>query len=143
MNEKELYESKTPNPTAPHKDNAKILTYVTGGIFVACLIVYAVLSIYTIHTSTYSTVDFMYAVITSGGVFGACVAFYLNIERVEEITHMRMSYIHYVTVIKGYLTPEEWEAMYDELIQIDDTLKNGVVAAHEQATQTEITIDQY
>jgi hypothetical protein len=133
----------TPNPNTLHKDNAKILTYVTGVIFVICLIVYAGLSVYTIRTGNYSSGDFMYAVITSGGVFGACVAFYLNIERVGQITHMRMAYIHFVTVIKGHLTPDEWEAIYDELVQIDDTLKNGVVSAHEQATQTEIDIQHY
>ena len=133
----------TPNPNAPHKDNAKILTYVTGVIFVTCLIIYAGLSVYTVRSGNYSSSDFMYAVITSGGVFGACVAFYLNIERVGQITHMRMAYIHFVTVIKGHLTPDEWEAIYDELVQIDDTLKNGVVAAHEQAAQTEIDVQHY
>ena len=133
----------TPTPNTLHKDSAKILTYVTGIIFVICLIVYAGLSVYALQTGKYSGGDFMYAVITSGGVFGACVAFYLNIERVGQITHMRMAYIHFVTVIKGHLTPDEWEAIYDELVQIDDTLKNGVVAAHEQATQTEIDIQHY
>ena len=133
----------TPTPKTTHKDNAKVLTYVTGVIFVVCLIVYAGLSLYTLQTGSYNNNDFMYAVMTSGGVFGACVAFYLNIERVGQITHMRMSYIHFVTVLKGHLTPDEWECIYDELIQIDDTLKNGVVVAHEQATQSEIDIQHY
>lgn len=120
-----------------HKEYSKKVLFWTMCIFVLNLIIAFVFGWYGKDTSI-----FIYSIPTTGGIFGASVAFYLNKAKIENVCKGKIQFFKFKM---KYLEkhPEKTEIVESELSAIDSALTTKIDSEIDNAVSEEITIQSY
>lgn len=120
-----------------HKEFSKKVLFWTMRIFCGNLIVSFVFSWCGKDTSI-----FMYSTPTTGGIFGAAIAFYLNKAKIENVCKGKVQFFKFKM---KYLEkhPEKTEVIENELSSIDSALIKKISSEIDNSISEEITIQSY
>lgn len=116
------------------KEFSKKVLYWTMLIFVGNVIVACVFAWNGKDTSI-----FMYSIPTSGGIFGASIAFYLNKAKIENVCKGKIQFFKFKM---KYLEkhPQRAEEIESELSSIDSALNSKIDSTIDESISEEITI---
>ena len=85
---------------------------------------------------------FMYSTPTTGGIFGAAIAFYLNKAKIENVCKGKIEFFKFkMKYLKKH--PEKAEEIETELSSIDSALTTKIDSEMNNAISEEITIQTY
>lgn len=122
---------------------SKKLVIVTGTLFI--------LTLFLVRGDTKEGYDITsYAtqvIISTGGIFGASIVFYLNKAKIENLSKARIRFVllrlRLEIKLKDQLPEESYNLIMDEINTIDQMMDGKLDGALEEAIQKEIDIQSY
>ena len=122
---------------------SKKLVIVTGALFVLSLFLVRADMKEGYDISSYAT----QIILTTGGIFGASIVFYLNKAKIENLSKARIRFVllrlRLEIRLKDRLPEEEYTLIMEEIDKIDRMMDTKLDGALEEAIQSEIEIQNY
>jgi hypothetical protein len=122
---------------------SKMLVVLTGALFV--------LSLFLVRGDVQEGYDISsYAtqiIVTTGGIFGASIVFYLNKAKIENLSKAKIRFVllrlRLEIKLKDQLSEEAYTLILEEINQIDRMMDSKLNGALEEAIQQEIELRNY
>lgn len=122
---------------------SKMLVVITGVLFV--------LSLFLVRGDVQEGYDISsYAtqiIVTTGGIFGASIVFYLNKAKIENLSKAKIRFVllrlRLEINLKDQLSEEAYNLILEEINQIDRMMDSKLNGALEEAIQQEIELRNY
>lgn len=125
------------------REFSKSLVLITGAIFILSLVDIRYLAYQCIDVSSYATQQ----ILTTGGIFGASIIFYLNKSKMENLSKGRLRFtllrLRLEIKLKDKLDPESYDLIMQEINNIDSMLDRKLDGALEEAVQKDIDIGNF
>ena len=122
---------------------SKKLVIVTGALFILSLLLVRVDMREGYDISSYAT----QIILTTGGIFGASIVFYLNKAKIENLSKAKIRFVllrlRLEIRLKDRLPEEEYNLIMEEINKIDMMMDTKLDGALEEAIQSEIDIQNY
>lgn len=122
---------------------SKIVVIITGLLFIAMLLDVRSATKEGIDTSGYA----MQAIVSTGGIFGAAIVFYLNKAKVENLAKGKIKFallkMRLEIRLKNMIPEELYESVDEELNELNTMLDSKLDGTLEDAIQKEIDIQNY
>jgi len=131
-------------PSARRKaEFSKKLVIVTGALFILSLFLVRADMREGYDISSYAT----QIILTTGGIFGASIVFYLNKAKIENLSKGKIRFmllrLRLELRLKDQIPEEAYNLMLEEINTIDRMLDTKLDGALEEAIQQEIEIQNY
>lgn len=125
------------------REFSKSLVIITGIIFILSLVDIRYLVYQCIDVSSYATQQ----ILTTGGIFGASIIFYLNKSKIENLSKGKIRFtllkLRLEVKLKDKLDPEAYNTIIEEIDEVDNMLDRKLDGALEEAIQRDINIENY
>ncbi len=122
---------------------SKKLVIVTGALFILSLFLVRADMKEGYDISSYAT----QIILTTGGIFGASIVFYLNKAKIENLSKAKIRFVllrlRLEIRLKDRLPEEEFNLIMEEIDKIDRMMDTKLDGALEEAIQSEIEIQNY
>ncbi len=122
---------------------SKKLVILTGALFILSLFIVRADMKEGYDISSYAT----QIILTTGGIFGASIVFYLNKAKIENLSKARIRFVllrlRLEIRLKDRLPEEEFNLIMEEIDKIDRMMDTKLDGALEEAIQSEIEIQNY
>lgn len=122
---------------------SKIIVIITGILFILILLDVRSATKEGLDVSSYS----MQAILTTGGIFGASIVFYLNKAKIENLAKGKIRYallrLRLEIRLKNLVPEEAYGSVIEELNELDTMLDNKLDGALEEAIQSEVEVQNY
>ena len=122
---------------------SKKLVIVTGALFILSLFLVRADMKEGYDISSYAT----QIILTTGGIFGASIVFYLNKAKIENLSKARIRFVllrlRLEIRLKDRLPEEEYNLIMEEIDKIDRMMDTKLDGALEEAIQSEVEIQNY
>lgn len=122
---------------------SKKLVIVTGALFILSLFLVRADMRAGYDISSYAT----QIIITTGGIFGASIVFYLNKAKIENLSKARIRFVllrlRLEIRLKDRLPEEEFNLILEEIDEIDRMMDSKLDGALEEAIHSEVEIQNY
>lgn len=122
---------------------SKVIVILTGLLFVLTLIDIRGAVRIGVDVSGYSTQQ----IITTGGIFGASIVFYLNKSKIENLSKGKIRYallkLRLELRLKDKIPEESYQLIIDEINEIDGMIEGKLDGALEEAIQREVEHQNY
>lgn len=122
---------------------SKKLVIVTGALFILSLFLVRADMKEGYDISSYAT----QIILTTGGIFGASIVFYLNKAKIENLSKAKIRFVllrlRLEIRLKDRLPEEEYNLIMEEIDKIDRMMDTKLDGALEEAIQSEIEIQNY
>lgn len=133
------------NPSAPERKKfrsklefSKKIVIITGVIFLSVLLDVCIGAKFGIDTSSYAT----QAIVTTGGILGASIVFYLNKSKIENLSKGKIRFallkLRLNLKLKDKISDENYQIILDEINELETMLDNKLDGSLEDAIQKEI-----
>lgn len=136
--------SKTSLNSAKRKvEFSKKLVIVTGLLFILSLFLVRADMKEGYDISSYAT----QIILTTGGIFGASIVFYLNKAKIENLSKARIRFVllrlRLEIRLKDQIPEEAYNLILEEINAIDRMMDTKLDGALEEAIQSEVEIQNY
>jgi len=125
------------------KEFSKIIVIITGLLFILTLLDIRGAVREGIDVSSYATQQ----IVTTGGIFGASIIFYLNKSKIENLSKGKIRFLllklRLELKIKDLVPEDTYQLILEEINQIDRMMDNKLNGALEEAIQSEIDLRHY
>ncbi len=122
---------------------SKKLVIATGALFILSIFLVRVDLKGGYDISSYAT----QMILTTGGIFGASIVFYLNKAKIENLSKARIRFVllrlRLEIRLKDRLPEEEYALIMEEIDDIDRMMDTKLDGALEEAIQHEVDIQNY
>lgn len=122
---------------------SKKLVILTGALFVASLFLVRADMKEGYDISSYAT----QIIVTTGGIFGASIIFYLNKAKIENLSKAKIRFVllrlRLELKLKDKIPEEEFSLILEEINKIDRMMDGKLDGALEEAIQQEIDVQNY
>ncbi len=122
---------------------SKKLVIVTGALFILSLFLVRADMKEGYDISSYAT----QIILTTGGIFGASIVFYLNKAKIENLSKAKIRFVllrlRLEIRLKDRLPEEEYNLIMEEIDKIDRMMDTKLDGALEEAIQSEVEIQNY
>lgn len=122
---------------------SKKLVIVTGALFILSLFLVRADMKEGYDISSYAT----QIILTTGGIFGASIVFYLNKAKIENLSKAKIRFVllrlRLEIRLKDRLPEEEYNLIMEEIDEIDRMMDTKLDGALEEAIQSEVEIQNY
>lgn len=122
---------------------SKKLVILTGALFILSLFLVRADMKEGYDISSYAT----QIILTTGGIFGASIIFYLNKAKIENLSKAKIRFVllrlRLEIRLKDKLPEEEYNLIMEEIDKIDRMMDTKLDGALEEAIQSEIEIQNY
>lgn len=122
---------------------SKKLVIVTGALFILSLFLVRADMKEGYDVSSYAT----QIILTTGGIFGASIVFYLNKAKIENLSKAKIRFVllrlRLEIRLKDRLPEEEYNLIMEEIDKIDRMMDTKLDGALEEAIQSEVEIQNY
>ena len=122
---------------------SKKLVVVTGALFILSLFLVRADMKEGYDISSYAT----QIILTTGGIFGASIIFYLNKAKIENLSKAKIRFVllrlRLEIRLKDQLPEEQYSLIMEEIDKIDRMMDNKLDGALEEAIQSEVEIQNY
>ena len=134
---------QTEKPSRRKVEFSKKLVIVTGALFILSLFLVRVDVRAGYDISSYAT----QIILTTGGIFGASIVFYLNKSKIENLSKGKIRFmllrLRLELRLKDKLPEEAYNLILEEINTIDRMMDTKLDGALEDAIQQEIEIQNY
>lgn len=128
----------TENSKKHRIEFSKIIVIITGLLFILVLLDVRAATKEGLDVSGYA----MQEILTTGGIFGASIIFYLNKSKIENLSKGKIRYallkLRLELRLKGLVPEENYQSVIDELNELDVMLDSKLDGALEEAIQKEV-----
>jgi hypothetical protein len=135
--------SKRSTGTRKSIEFSKIIVILTGLLFVLTLIDIRGAVRIGVDVSGYSTQQ----IITTGGIFGASIVFYLNKSKIENLSKGKIRFallkLRLELRLKDKIPEESYQLIIEEINEIDGMIEGKLDGALEEAIQREVEHQNY
>lgn len=122
---------------------SKKLVILTGTLFILSLFLVRSDMREGYDISSYAT----QIIVTTGGIFGASIVFYLNKAKIENLSKAKIRFVllrlRLEIRLKDRLPEEDYNLILEEINKIDQMMDSKLDGALEEAIQSEIEIQNY
>lgn len=122
---------------------SKKLVVVTGALFILSLFLVRADMKEGYDISSYAT----QIILTTGGIFGASIIFYLNKAKIENLSKAKIRFVllrlRLEIRLKDQLPEEQYSLIMEEIDKIDRMMDSKLDGALEEAIQSEVEIQNY
>ena len=122
---------------------SKKLVIVTGALFILSIFLVRVDMKEGYDISSYAT----QIILTTGGIFGASIAFYLNKAKIENLSKARIRFVllrlRLEIRLRDRLPEREFNLIMEEIDKIDRMMDTKLDGALEEAIHSEVEIQNY
>ena len=122
---------------------SKKLVIVTGALFILSFFLVRLDMKEGYDISSYAT----QIILTTGGIFGASIVFYLNKAKIENLSKARIRFVllrlRLEIKLKDLLPEEEFTLIMEEIDRIDRMMDSKLDGALEEAILSEVEIQNY
>ena len=122
---------------------SKKLVILTGALFILSLFLVRSDMREGYDISSYAT----QIIVTTGGIFGASIIFYLNKAKIENLSKAKIRFVllrlRLEIRLKDRLPEEDYNLILEEINKIDQMMDSKLDGALEEAIQSEIEIQNY
>lgn len=135
--------SKRSTGTRKSIEFSKIIVILTGLLFVLTLIDIRGAVRIGLDVSGYSTQQ----IITTGGIFGASIVFYLNKSKIENLSKGKIRFallkLRLELRLRDKIPEESYQLILEEINEIDGMIEGKLDGALEEAIQREVEHQNY
>lgn len=128
----------TENSKKHRIEFSKIIVIITGLLFILTLLDVRAATREGWDVSGYA----MQEIITTGGIFGASIIFYLNKAKIENLAKGKVRFallkLRLEIRLKGLIPEESYESVAEEINELEAMLDNKLDGALEEAIQSEV-----
>lgn len=122
---------------------SKKLVIITGALFILSLLLVRADMKEGYDISSYAT----QIILTTGGIFGASIIFYLNKAKIENLSKAKIRFVllrlRLEIRLKDQLPKEQYSLIMEEIDKIDRMMDSKLDGALEEAIQSEVEIQNY
>lgn len=122
---------------------SKLIVILTGLLFVVTLLDIRGAVRIGLDVSGYATQQ----IVTTGGIFGASIVFYLNKSKIENLSKGKIRFallkLRLELRLKGKIPEESYQLILEEINEIDGMLDSKLDGALEEAIQREVEHQNY
>lgn len=122
---------------------SKKLVIITGALFILSLFLVRADMKEGYDISSYAT----QIILTTGGIFGASIIFYLNKAKIENLSKAKIRFVllrlRLEIRLKDQLPEEQYSLIMEEIDKIDKMMDSKLDGALEEAIQSEVEIQNY
>ena len=122
---------------------SKLIVIITGILFILTLLDIRGAVRECIDVSGYATQQ----IVTTGGIFGASIIFYLNKSKIENLSKGKISFallkLRLELKLKDKIPDESYQLIFEEINEIDSMLDSKLNGALEDAIQREVELQNY
>lgn len=122
---------------------SKVIVIITGLLFIATLLDIRMAVREFVDVSSYATQQ----IVTTGGIFGASIIFYLNKSKIENLSKGKIRFmllkLRLELKLKDKIPAESYQIILNEINEIDAMLDNKLNGALEEAIQQEVELQNY
>lgn len=122
---------------------SKKLVIITGALFILSLFLVRADMKEGYDVSSYAT----QIILTTGGIFGASIIFYLNKAKIENLSKAKIRFVllrlRLEIRLKDQLPEEQYSLIMEEIDKIDKMMDSKLDGALEEAIQSEVEIQNY
>ena len=122
---------------------SKKLVILTGALFILSLFLVRSDMREGYDISSYAT----QIIVTTGGIFGASIVFYLNKAKIENLSKAKIRFVllrlRLEIRLKDRLPEDDYNLILEEINKIDQMMDSKLDGALEEAIQSEIEIQNY
>lgn len=133
----------TENSKKHRIEFSKIIVIITGLLFILILLDMRAATKEGLDVSGYS----MQTILTTGGIFGASIIFYLNKAKVENMAKGKIRYallrLRLEIRLKNLVPEDVYNDVVEELNEIDAMLDGKLDSALEEAIRAEVEIQNF
>lgn len=133
----------TLNSTKRGVEFSKKLVILTGALFVASLFLVRADMKEGYDITSYAT----QIIVTTGGIFGASIIFYLNKAKIENLSKAKIRFVllrlRLELKLKDRIPEEEFSLILEEINKIDRMMDGKLDGALEEAIQQELDVQNY
>lgn len=134
---------KSLNSVKRKTEFSKKLVVVTGALFILSLFLVRADMKEGYDISSYAT----QIILTTGGIFGASIIFYLNKAKIENLSKAKIRFVllrlRLEIRLKDQLPEEQYSLIMEEIDKIDRMMDSKLDGALEEAIQSEVEIQNY
>ena len=134
---------QTEKPSRRKVEFSKKLVIVTGALFILSLFLVRADVRAGYDISSYAT----QIILTTGGIFGASIVFYLNKSKIENLSKGKIRFmllrLRLELRLKDKIPEEAYNLLLEEINTIDRMMDTKLDGALEEAIQQEIEIQNY
>lgn len=134
---------KSLNSVKRKTEFSKKLVVVTGALFILSLFLVRADMKDGYDISSYAT----QIILTTGGIFGASIIFYLNKAKIENLSKAKIRFVllrlRLEIRLKDQLPEEQYSLIMEEIDKIDRMMDSKLDGALEEAIQSEVEIQNY
>lgn len=134
---------KSLNSVKRKTEFSKKLVVVTGALFILSLFLVRADMKEGYDISSYAT----QIILTTGGIFGASIIFYLNKAKIENLSKAKIRFVllrlRLEIRLKDQLQEEQYSLIMEEIDKIDRMMDSKLDGALEEAIQSEVEIQNY
>ena len=135
--------SKRNNRKKRGKEFSKWIVIIAGLLFILTLLDIREAVRECIDVSGYATQQ----IVTTGGIFGASIIFYLNKSKIENLSKGKIRFLllklRLELKLKDSIPEESYQIILDEINKMDTMLDNKLDGALEEAIQSDVDIQHY
>ena len=125
------------------KEFSKMIVIITGLLFILTLLDIRGAVRGGIDVSGYATQQ----ILTTGGIFGASIVFYLNKSKIENLSKGKIRFmllkLRLELKLKDRIPEESYQLILEEINEIDAMLDTKLDGALEEAIQQEVELQNY
>lgn len=125
------------------REFSKMIVIITGILFILALLDIRGAARAGYDVSGYATQQ----IVTTGGIFGASIVFYLNKSKIENLSKGKIRFLllklRLELKLKDKIPEESYQLILDEINQIDAMLDSKLTGALEEAIQQEVELQNY
>ena len=122
---------------------SKKIVILTGILFTISLLEIQVMVIGGLDVSNFAT----QTLLTTGGIFGASIVFYLNKAKLENLAKGKLRFVllrlRLELKLKNLIPEESYQQVMDEINELDDMVDNKLDDSLEEAIQKEIDTQNF
>ena len=125
------------------REFSKLIVIITGLLFVLSLLDIREAVRECVDVSSYATQQ----IVTTGGIFGASIIFYLNKSKIENLSKGKIRFmllkLRLELKLKDKIPEESYQLILEEINEIDNMLDSKLNGALEEAIQSEVELQNY